>query len=125
MDTNGLYKCLADLNRRRILNLLGQGPLCVCHLQQLTGLTQVKMSKQLANMKTQGFIHAERAGTWMIYSLQNPVPPLLSNNLAQLRENKGAEAEQLREDCRQRTRLLTQIERNETPCPSAIYTCSC
>ena len=54
MEASELYKCLADPIRLRILSLLEQGPLCVCHLQDLLAVPQVKMSKQLASMKALG-----------------------------------------------------------------------
>jgi len=32
-----IYQCLCDQTRLRILNLLGEGPLCVCHFQEILG----------------------------------------------------------------------------------------
>lgn len=125
MEASELYKCLADPSRLRILSLLEQGPLCVCHLQDLLAVPQVKMSKQLASMKALGLIHAERSGTWMIYSLINPTPPLLRHNLEYLRHSESPEAEQLRCDLQQRRQLLAQIEKEQNPCPAEIYTCTC
>jgi len=125
MEASELYKCLADPSRLRILSLLEQGPLCVCHLQDLLAVPQVKMSKQLASMKALGLIHAERSGTWMIYSLKNPVHPLLQHNLEYLRTSASPEAERLRSDLQQRAQLLTQIEKEQNPCPAEIYACTC
>ena len=125
MEATELYKCLADPYRLRILSLLDQGPLCVCHLQDLLAVPQVKMSKQLASMKVVGLIHAERSGTWMIYSLKNPVHSLLQHNLEYLRTSASPEAERLRSDLQQRAQLLTQIEKEQTPCPAEIYACTC
>ena len=125
MEATELYKCLADPYRLRILSLLEQGPLCVCHLQDLLAVPQVKMSKQLASMKAVGLIHAERSGTWMIYSLKNPVHPLLQHNLEYLRTSASPEAERLRSDLQQRAQLLTQIEKEQNPYPAEIYACTC
>ena len=74
MEVSELYKCIADSQRLRILNLLEAGPLCVCHLQELLDAAQVKISKQLAGMKQLGLIDAKREGTWMIYHLNQPLP---------------------------------------------------
>ena len=47
MEASEIYKCIADPQRLRILNLLEAGPLCVCHMQEILEVPQVKMSKQL------------------------------------------------------------------------------
>jgi len=64
-----IYECFCDETRLRIVNLLAQGPLCVCHLQELLASTQVRISKHLAYLKGKGVLHAERHQNWMIYSL--------------------------------------------------------
>ena len=35
MEASEIYKCIADPQRLRILNLLEAGPLCVCHMQEI------------------------------------------------------------------------------------------
>ena len=40
-----IYQCLCDETRLRILNLLHEGELCVCHIQDILGEPQVKISK--------------------------------------------------------------------------------
>ena len=69
MEASEIYKCIADPQRLRILNLLEAGPLCVCHMQEILEVPQVKMSKQLSSMKQLGLLKAHREGTWMIYKL--------------------------------------------------------
>ncbi len=64
-----IYKCLCDESRLRIVHLLRQTPLCVCHLQNLLGLTQVAASKHLAYLRKRGLVEARRHEQWMIYSL--------------------------------------------------------
>ncbi len=60
---------MCDQTRLRILHLLGQGPLCVCHLQEVLKEPQVKVSKHLAYLRSKGMVEAKRQGNWMIYSL--------------------------------------------------------
>ena len=79
-----LYKCLSDQTRLRILNLLKEGPLCVCHIQAILGQTQVQISKTLATLKRFGAVQSTRSGTWMIYELINSSDPILSRNLESL-----------------------------------------
>lgn len=64
-----IYRCLGDETRLRLLNLLLDGPLCVCHFQGLLGEPQVKISKHLGFLKTRGLVTSRRAGNWMIYAL--------------------------------------------------------
>jgi len=115
MEATDLYKCLADPQRLRILNLLSEGSLCVCHLQTLLGEAQVKISKQLAYLKQHDFVQATREGTWMIYELTREGGGLLGANLDYLRSASCQECSQLQKDLRARERLLLKIERSGCP----------
>lgn len=64
-----IYNCLCDETRLRIVHLLGHTPLCVCHLQEILGLTQVAASKHLAYLRRRGLVESRRHEQWMIYSL--------------------------------------------------------
>jgi ArsR family transcriptional regulator len=67
-----IYRCLCDETRLRILHLLTQGPLCVCHFQDILELPQVAVSKHLAYLRAKGIVAARRHGKWMIYRLAEP-----------------------------------------------------
>src|SRR5664279_387768 len=69
MNLVQIYRCLCDKRRLRILNLLKQGPLCVCHFQDILQLPQVAVSKHLAYLRKTGMVEARRHEQWMIYSL--------------------------------------------------------
>jgi ArsR family transcriptional regulator len=69
MDLVQIYRCLCDKTRLRILPLLQQGPLCVCHFQDILQLPQVAVSKHLAYLRRTGMVAARRHEQWMIYSL--------------------------------------------------------
>ncbi len=122
MEASDIYKCIADPQRLRILNLLDAGPLCVCHLQELLDVTQVKMSKQLAAMKQLNLLEASREGTWMVYELKQPLPGLLRANLDYLREAKCAECNQLQRDLIERGKLILRITESAGSCPASIGT---
>lgn len=64
-----IYRCLCDETRLRILHLLTQGPLCVCHFQDILDQPQVAVSKHLAYLRENGLVTARRHGKWMIYQL--------------------------------------------------------
>ncbi len=69
-----VYSCLCDEMRLRIVHLLAQSPLCVCHLQEILGLTQVAASKHLAYLRLRGLVESQRHEQWMIYSLPKEPP---------------------------------------------------
>ncbi|MGC6424547.1 MAG: ArsR/SmtB family transcription factor [Lentimonas sp.] len=126
MEASDLYKCIADPQRLRILNLLEAGPLCVCHLQELLEVSQVKMSKQLASMKRLGLIQSHREGTWMIYSLHSPANRLLTANMNYLREAECAECNELQKDLINRGKLILRITDNGEDCPQGVcHTSDC
>ncbi len=64
-----VYDCLCDETRLRIVHLLAQSPLCVCHVQAILELTQVATSKHLAYLRRRGLVESRRHGQWVIYSL--------------------------------------------------------
>lgn len=120
MELDNFYKCLCDLQRLRILNVLKPGPLCVCHLQEILDETQVKTSKQLQYMKKLGFVIAKREGVWMIYSLPTPLHPLLLANLDCLLECTD-EYPCFADDLMKRSAILLRFADNRAECPQAVY----
>ncbi len=69
MDLVQIYQCFCDPTRLRILHLLTQTPLCVCHFQEALGEAQVKISKHLAYLRARGLVATKRQANWIIYSL--------------------------------------------------------
>jgi ArsR family transcriptional regulator, arsenate/arsenite/antimonite-responsive transcriptional repressor len=86
-----LYDCLRDATRLRLLHLLAQGPLCVCHFEAVLRLPQARISRHLAYLRRHGLVTAARRGPWRVYALADPVPPALQANLACLRDTGPAE----------------------------------
>ena len=86
MELLKIYECLCDRTRLRLLNILGKGPLCVCHFQAILGEPQVKISKHLAYLRTRGLVEVERQGNWMIYQLAVKPSKELRANLACLQD---------------------------------------
>ena len=54
-----IYQCFCDPTRLRILHLLTQTPLCVCHFQDALREPQVKISKHLAYLRSRGLVANE------------------------------------------------------------------
>ena len=67
-----VYGALADATRLRILSLLKDGEVCVCHLHASLGVPQPTASRHLAYLRRVGLVRARREGIWMHYSLARP-----------------------------------------------------
>ncbi len=92
MDLIQIYQCLCDQTRLRIVHLLTQTPLCVCHFQEILDEPQVKVSKHLAYLRERGMVVAERDQNWMIYSLPGKRDCELERNLRCLQDCAKSDA---------------------------------
>jgi len=81
-DTNGTctadpaglarrFQALADENRIRVLELLGESELCVCELAEALELSQPLLSFHLRTLREAGLVQARRRGRWAYYSLKS------------------------------------------------------
>jgi ArsR family transcriptional regulator len=71
-----VYAALADPTRLRILSLLGEDEICVCHIHASLDVPQPTASRHLAYLRKSGLVEARREGIWMHYRLApigNPV----------------------------------------------------
>jgi ArsR family transcriptional regulator len=111
-----IHECLCDRTRLRIMNLLLDGPLCVCHLQEVLREPQVKVSRHLAYLRARGLVTPERCGPWMIYRLPAAPSPPLAGQLACLQDAAAEEAVFRRDRVR-----LAKLKKNLGPeCPSGV-----
>jgi ArsR family transcriptional regulator len=70
-----LCKARADETRLRIVALLSHGELCVCHLEEALQLSQPKVSRHLATLRSAGVVEDRRDGTWVFYRLMRQPDP--------------------------------------------------
>ena len=117
MELIKIYECLCDRTRLRILHLLTQGPLCVCHFQAVLREPQVKISKHLSYLRERGLVQCEREAKWMIYSLPAQPSRELSANLGCL-QDYAREDDAFRRDL-QRLRKLAPKFADAGPCGCA------
>ncbi|MCX5810330.1 MAG: metalloregulator ArsR/SmtB family transcription factor [Proteobacteria bacterium] len=68
-----MYKALSEDMRLRVVMLLTHGEICVCDLMAIFGESQSKVSRHLAYLKHSGLVKSKRVGTWMHYSLKEPL----------------------------------------------------
>ena len=76
------FKALADRTRLRILALLGNNEVCVCHIHDSLGLPQPTVSRHLAYLRRTGLVSARRDGVWMHYRVSTSLAPEVPQVLA-------------------------------------------
>ena len=93
IDTDTLFRMLADSTRQRILMLLqAHGELCVCELTHALDLSQPKISRHLAHLREAALLLAQRNGQWMYYRINPALPDWAQVILQQaLAGNAGTE----------------------------------
>jgi len=64
-----LFKVLADSTRLRILMLLYQRELCVCEISDILGLSQPKVSRHIARLRSSGLVKVSPHAQWVFYHL--------------------------------------------------------
>jgi len=114
-----IYKCLCDEIRLRILNLLRDGPLCVCHLVEILECDQIKISKQLRYMRELGMVKGERQAQWIVYRLADSEQPLLEENLKCLQDCAGEDLS-FAADLKKRAAIVERLRTDPTGCSDAI-----
>ena len=77
-----LLKALADKTRLRILALLGNNEVCVCHIHDSLGLPQPTVSRHLAYLRRAGLVDTRRDGVWMHYQVARSLEPNLQRVLS-------------------------------------------
>src|SRR6188768_3699436 len=76
------FKALADRTRLRILALLGNNEVCVCHIHDSLGLPQPTVSRHLAYLRRTGLVSARRDGVWMHYRVSRSLSPVVQSVVA-------------------------------------------
>lgn len=106
-----LLKALSDENRLRMVALLAEGELCVCHLAGALELSQPNASQHLAVLKNAGLVEGERRGSWIYYRLA-PTPDAATARLLRAVLDTCAELASTPDD----QQALARV-REDLPCP--------
>ena len=89
-QTAEFFKSLADETRLRLLLLLRRGgELCVCDLMHALDMPQSTVSRHLAYLKKNGWLHDRRGGVWMYYSLAKDLDVVHRSHLDLLSSNQA------------------------------------
>lgn len=86
-----LFRALGDETRLRIVALLSQGELCVCHLEKALDISQPNASRHLGILKASGVVDSRRDGTWVYYSIVEQEHDAVQSVLSTLTKAFGAE----------------------------------
>ncbi|WP_339509866.1 metalloregulator ArsR/SmtB family transcription factor [Pseudomonas sp. RL_15y_Pfl2_60] len=108
-----VFKSLADETRARAMLLISdQGELCVCELMCALDESQPKISRHLAQLRSNGLLLDRRQGQWVYYRLNPDLPDWV---LQMLQLTSSANAHWLKDNA---TRLLSMDGRpvRETAC---------
>ena len=81
-ELENLFKALADKTRLRILALLGNNEVCVCHIHDSLGVPQPAVSRHLAYLRKSGLVAARRDGVWMHYQRSRSLSPIVQDLVA-------------------------------------------
>ncbi|ASJ73022.1 metalloregulator ArsR/SmtB family transcription factor [Granulosicoccus antarcticus] len=77
-----LFKCLSDETRLLcLLLIMKEGELCVCELTESLGLSQPKVSRHLAQLRSCGLVLDRKQGLWSFYRLHDKLPDWMSSVL--------------------------------------------
>jgi ArsR family transcriptional regulator, arsenate/arsenite/antimonite-responsive transcriptional repressor len=69
MNLVQLLKALSDETRIRILNILKDGELCVCEIEEILEINQSNVSRHLEKLRNIGLITYEKRAQWVYYGL--------------------------------------------------------
>jgi ArsR family transcriptional regulator len=75
-ELEGFFKALGDVTRLRIIGLLLNGEVCVCHIHESLKVSQPKASRHLAYLRAAGLVETRRDGVWIHYRLADLSDPL-------------------------------------------------
>ncbi len=89
MQLQDFFKSLSDDTRLACMLLIYQEQeLCVCELVEALRESQPKISRHLAQLRTQGLVLDRKKGQWVFYSLNNNLPTWAINIIQQAAESK-------------------------------------
>lgn len=91
MDAVEFFKCLSDETRLNIVMLVKEHQeLCVCDLTEKLQLSQPKISRHLALLRTSELLQDRRQGQWVYYRIADQLPTWCAEILAVLNAQNSA-----------------------------------
>lgn len=81
-DIAAVCAALADPTRLRILSLLGDDEVCVCHIHESLDIPQPTASRHLAYLRRAGLVEGRRDGLWVHYRVARALAPHVRHAVA-------------------------------------------
>jgi DNA-binding transcriptional ArsR family regulator len=69
---SNLFQVIGPAARLQILLAIGEGEVCVCHLEAMLGLRQAALSQHLMALREAGIVSDRREGRFIFYHLAEP-----------------------------------------------------
>jgi len=79
-----LLEIISPLARLEILQTIGSGEACVCHLEAKLGYRQAYISQHLMALRQAGLLDSRREGKYIFYRLAKPEVTLLIQQAAKI-----------------------------------------
>jgi ArsR family transcriptional regulator len=114
-----MYGALSDATRLRILGVLADGEVCVCHIHEALRLPQPTVSRHLAHLRRAGLVKTRREGLWIHYRLAEVADPSARAALSAALHAIG-HAPATRTD---QERLETHVSRTTAKGPRPVEAC--
>ncbi len=99
-DWEKFFLALADRNRLRLLNLMGDDEICVCFFVEILQMPQPKVSRHLAYLRNAGIVDARREGKWIHYRMVLPKDEHAVRVLQEVRNSSLSDQEMQRDRLR-------------------------
>lgn len=99
VETVGALRALSEPLRWRIIELLADEELCVCHIVEELGVAQPLVSHHLRILRDAGLVETERYRYWTYYRLRPEALAPLRDRLARIVSPSSAPGER-RRPCR-------------------------
>lgn len=68
-DKEKIFKALGDSTRLKIFEMLREGRMCACKLQESFDITQPTLSHHMSVLCNSGLVIATKEGKWTYYSI--------------------------------------------------------
>jgi ArsR family transcriptional regulator, arsenate/arsenite/antimonite-responsive transcriptional repressor len=92
-DWEKFFLALADRNRLRLLNLMGDDEICVCFFVEILQMPQPKVSRHLAYLRNAGIVESRRDGKWIHYRMTPPTSEHAVRILDEVRSSNANDQE--------------------------------
>ena len=98
MNTVQMLKALGDDTRIRIVNILRDGPLCVCEIESILEITQSNASRHLSKLMNANIVTYYKEAKYVYYKLDEETLNKYSF-IKVLLDNELDEDEELKSEC--------------------------